>query len=102
MHALISTIGNYTVSLHSFAQGITYNRENKGAIGKISLPGCTPLLSKKGLGYALLTDSIKKIFIQHSTIYIKVDAENRKTLQLYTFSRCRIVREHTLYRNEII
>lgn len=75
-----------------------YNKENNTNIGEVGILGVIKSHRKKGIGKALLSDTMKWLHDRGiDTINISMDAENRNALGLYTSLGFKIEREDTVY-----
>ncbi len=79
-----------------------YNKENGTRVGWADIRGVRPEYRKKGIGRALLSDGMKWILARGmDTIYLGMDAENAKALNLYNSLGFRVGEESINYLLEL-
>ena len=83
-------------------ESTVYNKENDTLIGWANILGVMSQYRKKGIGRALLSDGMKWILDRGmDTIYLGMDAENAKALDLYTSLGFRVDEESISYRLDL-
>jgi len=81
---------------------IVYNKENNKKDGWANILGVLPEFRKRGIARALLSESMKWIWDRKmDTIYLGMDAENAKALNLYTSLGFKIHNESVNYLRDL-
>ena len=81
---------------------VDYNKENGTKDGWANLLGVMPEYRRKRLGRALLSEGMKWIYDQGmDTIYLGVDAENEKALELYKSLGFKVNKESIHYKRDL-
>jgi mycothiol synthase len=88
-----------TVGVCFSDESVLYNKEHGSKTGWIWIIGVTKSERGKGIGRALLADSITWLAGRGiDTVYLGLDAENRKALTLYTSLGFEVIHESIYYR----
>ncbi|KYK28965.1 MAG: hypothetical protein AYK23_01755 [Candidatus Proteinoplasmatales archaeon SG8-5] len=77
--------GDRVVGVCMCAESVPYNKENDTKVGWANVLGVVESHRKRGIGRALLSEGMKWLSDRGmDTIYLRLDAENRGALDLYT------------------
>ena len=88
-----------TVGMCFSDESVLYNKEHGSKAGWVWIIGVTKSERGKGIGRALLADSITWLAGRGiDTVYLGLDAENRKALVLYTSLGFEVILENIYYR----
>lgn len=94
--------GRSVVGICFCEESVLYNRERGTKSGWVWVLGVKKSLRKKGIGRALLADAVDWLTKRGmDTVYLALDAENRKALALYTSLGFEVVQESVMYRLEL-
>jgi mycothiol synthase len=87
------------VGLSFSDESVLYNKEHGSRAGWVWIIGVTKSERGKGLGRALLADSVTWLAGRGiDTVYLGLDAQNRNALGLYTSLGFEVIHENTYYR----
>ena len=90
--------GEKVVGVLMYEVSLTYNKENNAKNGWANILGVNPEHRKSGIGRTLLSTGMRWIYDQGmDTIYLGMDAENAKALDLYTSLGYKIHKESVNY-----
>ncbi|MBU0684603.1 MAG: GNAT family N-acetyltransferase [Thermoplasmatota archaeon] len=88
-----------TVGICFSDESVLYNKEHASDVGWVWMIGVTKSERGKGIGRALLADSVAWLAGRGiGTVYLGLDAENRKALILYTSLGFDVIHESVYYR----
>ncbi len=94
--------GDNIVGVLLVEESTIYNKENGTKVGWADILGVMSQYRKKGVGRALLSNGMKWILDQGmDTIYLGMDAENAKALDLYTSLGFKVEQEGISYQLDI-
>ena len=94
--------GQEIVGILMCEESLVYNKENNTKNGWANILGVNPEHRKSGIGRALLSNGMRWIYDQGmDTIYLGMDAENAKALDLYTSLGYEIHKESVNYSLEL-
>ena len=94
--------GDTIVGISKCGESVECTTDHDMNMGWVDILGVTKSYRKRGIGRALLSDSMKWIHNRGiNTIYLEMDAENRDALQLYTSLGFAVDNENIIYQLEL-
>ncbi len=94
--------GQEIVGVLMCEESLVYNKENNEKIGWANVLGVNPPHRKSGIGRTLLSTGMRWIYDQGmDTIYLGMDAENAKALDLYFSLGYKIHKESVSYKLDL-